>query len=197
MKKDKKALLHLSTIFTHISVVSAVAEQMGISELGKNHDKSKYSEEEFSIYEYANGKKSPHDNARDILGVSPSWIHHKARNMHHWEYWTDFNSATPNEDGTFTIICKCVKIPYDYVIEMFCDFIGAGKAYNPENWTTKSPIEYWNSKCEGQRAMHKDSEELMKLLLKTLSEKDSLEDFYVWYKDNKEKIETNYNKNML
>ena len=47
-------------------------------------------------------------------------------------YWLDFNSAKPNGDGTFTIICKCVKMPYDRVIEMFCDFVGAGKVYTKD-----------------------------------------------------------------
>ena len=77
---------------------------------------------------------------------------------------------------------------------MFCDFVGAGKAYDKGDWTVKTPIEYWNKKCEGQRAMHKYSEQLIKKLLTTLSEKNSLEDFVEWYNKNKEELETNYNK---
>ena len=47
-------------------------------------------------------------------------------------YWLDFNEATPNNDGTFTIVCRPVKIPYVNIIEMFCDFIGAGQSYEKE-----------------------------------------------------------------
>ena len=93
--KDKnKRDLHTETIVTHIGIVKDLCYQMGIPELGDSHDLSKFSPEEFEIYKYADGKRSPHDNARDKLGYSPSWVHHKARNPHHWEYWTDFNSAT-------------------------------------------------------------------------------------------------------
>lgn len=192
MTDKEKRDLHTETIVTHIGIVKDLCYQMGIPELGDSHDLSKFSPEEFEIYKYADGKRSPHDNARDKLGYSPSWIHHKARNPHHWEYWTDFNSATPNGDGTFTIVCKCVKMPYDRVIEMFCDFVGAGKVYTKDAWTVSTPLDYWNKNCEGQRAMHLDSEKLIKKLLTTLSEKESLEDFVVWYNLNKEKLQKNY-----
>ena len=192
MTDKEKRDLHTETIVTHIGIVKDLCYQMGIPELGDSHDLSKFSPEEFEIYKYADGKRSPHDNARDKLGYSPSWVHHKARNPHHWEYWTDFNSATPNDDGTFTIVCKCVKMPYDRVIEMFCDFVGAGKVYTKDAWTVSTPLDYWNKNCEGKRAMHPDSEKLIKKLLTTLSEKESLEDFIAWYNANKEKLQKNY-----
>jgi hypothetical protein len=192
MTDKEKRDLHTDTILTHINIVKDLCYQMGIPELGQSHDVSKFSPDEFEIYTYANGKKSPHDIARDKLGVSPSWIHHKARNPHHWEYWTDFNSATPNDDGTFTIICKCVKMPYERIIEMFCDFVGAGKAYTKDAWTVNTPLDYWVNNCEGQRAMHLDSEKLIKKLLTTLSEKENLDDFVAWYNVNKEKLQKNY-----
>ena len=192
MTDKEKRDLHTETIVTHISIVKDLCYQMGIPELGDSHDLSKFSPEEFEIYKYADGKRSPHDNARDKLGVSPSWIYHKARNPHHWEFFTDFNSATPNGDGTFTIICKCVKMPYDRVIEMFCDFVGASKTYNKEAFSLKAPLDYWNKNCEGQRAMHQDSEKLIKKLLTTLSEKESLDEFIAWYNLNKEKLQKNY-----
>ena len=191
--KEKKEL-HTQTILTHIQAVKDLCYQLGIPELGDAHDLSKFSPDEFDIYKWANGKKSPHDNARDELGYSPSWIHHKARNQHHWEYWTDFNEATPNGDGTFTIICKAVKMPYDRIIEMVCDFVGAGKAYNATKWTTHAPIDYWNSKCAGKRAMHPDSEKLFVKLLEKIAEYETLDEFVAWYNDNKEKLEKEYNK---
>ena len=120
--------------------------------------------------------------------ATQKWVN----NPNNPNYWLDFNSATPNGDGTFTIVCKCVKMPYDRVIEMFCDFVGAGKVYTKDAWTVKTPLDYWNKNCEGQRAMHPDSEKLIKKLLTTLSEKESLEDFIAWYNANKEKLQRNY-----
>ena len=120
--------------------------------------------------------------------ATQKWVN----NPNNPNYWLDFNSATPNGDGTFTIICKCVKMPYDRVIEMFCDFVGAGKVYTKDAWTVKTPLDYWNKNCEGKRAMHPDSEKLIKKLLTTLSEKESLDEFIAWYNANKEKLQKNY-----
>ena len=192
MTDKEKRDLHTETILKHIKIVKDLCYQMGIPELGDAHDLSKFSPDEFDIYKWANGKRSPHDNARDELGYSPSWIHHKARNPHHWEYWTDFNEATPNGDGTFTIICKAVKMPYERIIEMFCDFVGAGKAYDKGEWTVHTPLEYWKKNCESKRAMHKDSEKLLVNLLEQLDKSESLDDFVAWYSINKEKLEKNY-----
>ena len=192
MTDKEKRDLHTETILNHISVVRDLCYQMGIPELGNAHDLSKFSPDEFDIYKYADGKRSPHDNARDELGYSPSWYLHYHRNPHHWQHFLDIVDATPNKDGTFTIKCKAIKMPYDRVIEMFCDFVGAGKVYTKDAWTVKTPLDYWNKNCEGQRAMHPDSEKLIKKLLTTLSEKESLEDFIAWYNLNKEKLQKNY-----
>ena len=192
MTDQEKKELHIQTINNHIKIVRDLCYQMGIPELGDQHDLSKFSPDEFDIYKYADGTKSPHDIARAKLGYSPSWIHHKARNQHHWEYWTDFNEAKSNGDGTFTIICKPVKMPYERVIEMFCDFVGAGKAYSKEEWTVHKPLEYYKNKCEGKRAMHADSEKLLVKLLTQLDGSDSLDDFVSWYNINKDKLEKNY-----
>lgn len=194
MTDQEQKELHLKTIKTHMKYVSEMCTLMGIHQLGIEHDSSKLSPEEFEIYHWANGSMSPHDVARAELGYSPSWVHHKARNQHHWEYWTDFNSATPNPDGTFTIVCRCVKMPYERVIEMFCDFVGAGKAYSKDKWTPQTPWDYWEAKCEGQRAMHPVSAYLIKKLLWNLHE-SNLNDFVAWYNASKQWLENEYEKN--
>jgi len=193
--KEKKEL-HTKTITEHIKYVREMCYLMGISKLGKEHDLSKFSPDEFEIYKYADGKRSPHDNARAELGVSPSWIYHKANNPHHWEYFCDYNEAKPNGDGTFTIVCRCVKMPYDRIIEMFCDFVGAGKAYNKEAWSTKTPWDYWMKNCEGKRAMHPESEYLIKKLLWNLHE-NTLENFINWYNSSKDYLYHSYIANTL
>lgn len=196
MTDQEKKDLHTETITNHIKYVQEMCDLMGIHEIGLHHDESKFYDDEFDIYHWATGEKSPHDVARDELGYSPSWVHHKARNQHHWEYWTDFNEATPNGDGTFTITCKCVKMPYDRVIEMFCDFVGAGKAYSKEKWTPETPWNYWEDKCEGKRAMHKESEYLIKKLLWNLHEY-GLDHFIEWYNNIKEYLQVQYDADIL
>jgi len=128
-------------------------------------------------------------NINDTLkSATQRWIN----NPNNPDYWTDFYEAKPNGDGTFTIICKCVKMPYENVIEMFCDFVGAGQAYDKGDWTCQTPWNYWQKNCEGKRAMHPDSEKLIKKLLSTLAVYETLDDFVKWYNKNKEKLERNY-----
>lgn len=88
-------------------------------------------------------------------------------------------------------------MPYDRVIEMFCDFVAAGKAYEKSEWTPKSPYNYWLEKCKNQRAMHVDSEHLLETLLKKLSDLNDLDKFVAWYTQEKEKLTNQYEKGAL
>lgn len=197
MTDKEKRDLHTETILNHIGVVRDLCYQMGIPELGNAHDLSKFSPDEFDIYKWANGKRSPHDNARDELGYSPSWYLHYHRNFHHWQSYLDIVDATPNGDGTFTIVCKCIKMPYDRVIEMFCDQWGASKTYSKEAFSLKAPLEYYKNKCEGQRAMYPASEALLKRLINQLADSESEADFINWYNTNKEALQKKYKKDSL
>lgn len=112
-------------------------------------------------------------------------------------YWLDFNSGEfrKESDGeNFYIKCKAVKMPYKYVIEMFCDFIGAAKVYNKETWTTSTPLNYWKAKGEGKRLMHKDSLELFTYLITLLSRCNELKQFYKIYHTLKNDIKVRYKK---
>ena len=52
------------------------------------------------------------------------------------------------------------EIPYRYVVEMVCDWIGAGKAYSKDKWTQADPINYFNSHRKG-RYFHPKTEKLL------------------------------------
>ncbi len=55
------------------------------------HDLSKYSPTEFMVgAKYYQGTRSPNNAEREATGVSTSWLHHKGRNKHHFEYWVDY-----------------------------------------------------------------------------------------------------------
>lgn len=181
----KKFLKHLKTIVKHKHAVMKCCFKMGIPLRGILHDLSKFTWKEFSIYKFYNGKRSPHEVAREKLGYSPSWLYHKSKNKHHWEYWLD------NETKEFIPI----KIPYKYAIEMVCDFIGAGKVYMNEKWTPSAPLEYHN-KTKNNRIYHKDTLKLIEYLFVNI-ELRGLENFYVWYKNNKKNIRKDYSKEIV
>jgi len=104
---------------------------------------------------------------RKKIGYSKAWLHHKGHNKHHWEYWTDFS-----EDGT--IIAN--KMPIKYVIEMVCDWIGAGKVYSNKKWTQAEPLNYYIKVRKG-RHFHTDTEVLLMVMLGIIND-SGLEAFH-------------------
>lgn len=179
----EKLAKHLGTVHTHRKYVREACFKMGIPWQGLVHDLSKYSITELKICKYYIGTKSPHQVCREKIGYSPSWISHYHKNRHHHDFWLD-----EDEFGKFIPI----KMPYKYIIESFCDMVGAGKAYNKEKWTTRSPWEYWEAKCIGQRIMHTESVYLLNKLLEKMRDFDKEDDFYTWYKNNKEYLKYCY-----
>lgn len=85
-------------------------------------------------------------------------------------------------------------MPYKYVIEMFCDFIGASKVYNKSKWSTQDPLNYWKLKGEGKRLMYKDSLELFTYLITLLSKCNKLKQFYKIYHCLKKDLKVRYKR---
>lgn len=162
-------LKYLKTILIHKKYVFDECRACGIFWQGVTHDLSKFSKEEFfSSAKYFCEDKSPHYQDAEENGYSSAWLHHKGCNPHHWEYWTDFYEDTGE--------VKANKIPYKYVVEMVCDWIGAGKAYSKDKWTKDSPLEYYN-KVRSGRHFHPDTEELILKFLKCIKN-NGLEEFH-------------------
>ena len=178
-----KLFKHLKTIHIHRKYVRQNCFKMGLFWQGLVHDLSKYSITELKIYKYYTGKKSPHQTCREQLGYSPSWIHHYHKNKHHYQFWID-----ESESGEFIPI----KMPYKYVIENFCDMLGASKAYNLNNWKPQMLVDYWEQKCEGKRLMHADSIQLVKSLIYTFNKLKSEKEFFTWYRHNKKYLKNKY-----
>ena len=95
-------------------------------------------------------------------------MHHKGRNRHHYEYWTDYS----------IVLKKSVpmKMPLVYVIEMFCDRVAACKVYLKDRYTDSSALEYYNRRL-GQEEMHEETSALLGTLVKMLAEKGEKETF--------------------
>ena len=162
---------HLKVIHRHRVFVRRACFKMELYWQGITHDLSKYSLAELSICKYYSGTRSPHQNARQELGYSPSWIHHYHTNKHHYQFWWD-----ESEEGKIIPM----KMPYKYVLESFCDMLGASKAYNPDAWKPDLLLDYWQTKCIGKRIMHEDSINLINTLINKLTELGE-DDFFIWY----------------
>lgn len=141
---------HFKTVMKHKWIVFKECAACGYVWRGLVHDLSKFSPTEFiSSAKYFQGTRSPIDAEKEDLGYSAAWMHHKGHNPHHWEYWIDFG-----KNGE--IIAN--PMPYKYVVEMICDWVGAGKVYSKEKWTQSSPLEYYN-KVRAGRYFHPETEE--------------------------------------
>lgn len=159
---------HLKTVCKHKAVVFRECRACGIALQGIKHDLSKFSITEFApSAKYFQGNRSPIEAEKEDCGYSAAWLHHKGHNPHHWEYWTDFNS-----DGG--IIAN--RIPYKYVVEMVCDWIGAGMVYANGNWKQSDPIDYYY-KVRSGRHFHPMTEELIIKFLKCIRD-EGLEAFH-------------------
>lgn len=143
---------HFLTIILHKVIVFKECKACGLFWRGLVHDLSKFSFTEFiSSARYFQGNRSPIEAEKQAIGYSRAWLHHKAHNLHHWEYWIDIS-----DNGS--IIAN--KIPYIYVVEMVCDWIGAGKVYNSKQWNQHDPLLYYNRVRPG-RYFHPETEELI------------------------------------
>jgi hypothetical protein len=83
---------HIRTINRHRLEVMKNCFKSGIFWQGLTHDLSKFSPEEFFVgVSHYQGTRSPNEGEREDYGYSKAWMHHKGRNKHHFEYWTDYN----------------------------------------------------------------------------------------------------------
>lgn len=155
---------HLKTINSHKLMVMKHCFKCGLYKQGLLHDMSKYSPVEFIPgVKYFQGDRSPNNAQREQEGMSKAWLHHKGRNKHHFEYWIDY----PMDKSV--ALCG-MKMPVNYVVEMFCDRVAASKIYNKEKYKDSDSLDYY-IKGKGHYVMHKDTEALLYKLLVMLKEK--------------------------
>ena len=154
---------HLTTVIRHRNAVIYHAFKAGILWRGLLHDLSKFSPTEFfaGAKYYTDGTRSPNEGERADFGHSKAWMHHKGRNRHHFEYWTDYNPETK--------VVSPVEMPLVFVKEMFCDRVAASKIYQGSNYTDKHPLEYYK-RGTVKRPIHPETARVLEDLLYTLAE---------------------------
>ncbi len=157
-----KAWEHFKTITHHRHLVMKGCFAVGLYKQGLLHDLSKYSFVEFQVgAKYYQGDKSPNNAEREANGVSMAWLHHKGRNKHHFEYWIDY--ALDGKSGM-----AGMKMPVNYVVEMYCDRVAACKTYQKDAYTDRSALEYYN-RGKAKYLMHPDTAALLEDMLTHLA----------------------------
>ena len=147
---------HLKTVVRHKRLVCKFCFKCGLYKQGLTHDLSKFSFIEFIPgVRYFSGERSPNEQERVEKGYSPAWLHHKGRNRHHWEYWTDYKKGV----GIIP-----VEMPLKYVAEMCCDRIAACRVYHGKDYRQGDALEYFVSGNAPKLMNQKTSEKLREWL---------------------------------
>lgn len=151
---------HLKTVNRHRREVRKLCFKAGLIWQGLTHDLSKYSRAEFRAgVKFYQGYRSPQAREREVLGYSAAWLHHKGRNKHHFEYWTDF------ADGRKVY----VEMPAKYLAEMICDRVAASKIYLGDKYTDSSPLEYFETRTD-REGMNPETAKMLCAFLTMLKE---------------------------
>ena len=165
----KKTWGHLKTITHHRFLVMVGCFRVGLIRQGLTHDLSKYSPTEFwEGARYYQGNRSPNAAEREDKGYSEAWMHHKGRNRHHYEYWTDMNRQTRCYES--------VPMPRRYLAEMVMDRIAACKTYEGKAYTQASALNYF-LKSRERELMHPKTREELEVLLRMLQDRGEGETF--------------------
>lgn len=159
-----RAARHFATITRHRHTVIMYCARAGILWQGLRHDLSKYTPTEFFAgVRYYQGYRSPNEAERETIGYSSAWMHHKGRNRHHFEYWTDYDPGVRGKIRT-------IEMPYRYVVEMLCDRLAASRIYNGKNYSPDEPLKYFLP-GKPNRMIHPDTSDLIESLLRMVAEK--------------------------
>ena len=160
---------HFATITKHRWLVMCGCFRIGLYWQGLTHDLSKYAPAEFlNGARYYQGDRSPNAQERKDKGYSEAWIHHKGRNRHHFEYWTDLDLKTDRY--------VAIPIPRKYLAEMIMDRRAACMTYKGDSYTDGSPLAY-HERSREKDLMHPETRRQLEFLLTMLRDKGEKETF--------------------
>ena len=160
-----KAAEHFRTITKHKLMVMRYCFKIGLYRQGLLHDLSKYSPAEFLVgCKYYQGDRSPNNAEREATGVSRAWLHHKGRNLHHFEYWVDYSTDSDK-------VIMGARMPRKYVAEMVMDRISASRTYRGKDYTRHDPLAYFLKSRDRLWFIHPQTKKELEGLLRMLSDK--------------------------
>ncbi len=164
-----KVWQHFKTITQHRWLVRQGCFKVGLYWQGLIHDISKYSPVEFcNGAKFYQGTRSPNNAEREHKGYSEAWIHHKGRNRHHYEYWTDMSLETRCYES--------VPVPRKYLVEMIMDRIAACRVYQGKNYTAGSALAYLEKSRE-KDLMHPQTKKELRYILTMLQDEGEKKTF--------------------
>ena len=160
---------HLKTINHHRWLVLCGCFRVGLYWQGLTHDLSKYSPTEFWVgAKYFQGNRSPNAAEREDKGYSEAWMHHKGRNRHHHEYWTDISLDTRHYEA--------LPMPRKYLVEMVMDRRAACMTYQGKAYMDDSALRYFERGRE-KNEMHPETSRQLRHILEMLAQKGEKETF--------------------
>ena len=160
---------HFCTITKHRHMVMRYCFRVGLYRQGLCHDLSKYSPAEFwAGARYYRGNRSPNSVQREQEGYSTAWMHHKGRNRHHFEFWTDLQKGK--------VGYQPVPMPYVYLVESVMDRIAACKVYRGDDYYPGAALDYLESSIEA-KIMHPETLKTMREILTRLRDRGEKETF--------------------
>ena len=160
---------HFKVITRHRWLVCKGCFRVGLYWQGLTHDLSKYSPTEFfSGVKYFQGTRSPNTAERELKGYSESWMHHKGRNRHHYEYWSDLDLQTRRYEY--------VPMPRKYLVEMVMDRRAACMVYQGEKYHPGAELEYLDKSME-KALLHPQTRRELEYILAMLRDKGEKETF--------------------
>lgn len=168
-----KAWQHFKTITKHRLLVMCGCFRVGLYWQGLTHDLSKYSATEFwRGARYYQGTRSPNAEEREEKGYSEAWMHHKGRNRHHYEYWTDISPVSH--------VYEPVPMPRKYLVEMVMDRRAACMTYQGKGYAPDSPLKYLLGSKERlliNREIHPETLRQLEYILTMLAQQGEKETF--------------------
>ena len=164
-----RAWRHFKTITHHKLLVMQGCFRVGLIKQGLLHDLSKYGPAEFLTgIHYYQGTRSPNAAEREDKGYSEAWMHHKGRNKHHYEYWSDLNIKTGKYEH--------FPMPRKYFVEMIMDRRAACMTYQGKDYTDASALIYFDRSAE-KMLMHDQTRQELSYILTMLKDKGQKETF--------------------
>ena len=119
---------------------------------------------------YYQGTFSPTQQERRENGYSLAWMHHKGRNRHHFEYWTDVSPVTHQYEP--------LEMPTEFFVEMCMDRIAASRTYLGDQYHDGAPLEYLQ-RAGDNRWMHPVTARKLRFILTMLRDKGGGENLSV------------------
>lgn len=121
----------LKRVTVHKFWVAYYCFQLGLFWQGITHDLSKFSWTEIKgALKYWHPDKSSLAYEKELNGYSETFLHHRGRNPHHYEYWIH----SLDEGGV------PAEMPRKYVLELICDYLAACRTYGGD---IRTEFDWW------------------------------------------------------